>query len=113
MIVYIVAVICVFGIASGQLLFKASAMSFEVSNSYLDKKGLLILFSALVVYGLTTIAWVWVLQKLSLGKAYPLMALAFLIVPVASYFLFNERFAFQYYAGVFFIMFGIYLTVDT
>lgn len=109
--IYFVAVLCVFGIASGQLMFKASAMCFEVSNSYIDKKGILILALALVVYGVTTLAWVWVLQKLSLGKVYPFMALAFLIVPVASYFVFNERFSLQYFWGVLLIMLGIYFTV--
>ncbi|MBW0146834.1 EamA family transporter [Marinobacter arenosus] len=109
--IYFVAVVCVVGIASGQLLFKASAMSFEVANNYFDKKGLLILALALFVYGFTTLAWVWVLQKLSLGKVYPFMALAFLIVPIASYFVFHERFTAQYYLGVVLIMVGIYFTV--
>jgi drug/metabolite transporter (DMT)-like permease len=52
-----------------------------------------------------------VLRKIPLGQAYPLMALAFVLVPIASYFVLNERFTPQYMIGVALIMVGIVLTV--
>lgn len=108
---YFVALICVIGIAIGQILFKLSASYLHQSGSFFDKKTLLTLLSAFTLYGITTIAWVWVLQKIDLGKAYPLMALAFVIVPIGSYFVFDERFQTQYFFGIAFIILGIIIAV--
>lgn len=104
---YFVALLCVLGISAGQILFKLSAMSFHHAGSYTSVRGLLILTAALVLYGVTTLAWVWVLQKIALGHAYPLMALAFILVPLASYFIFQERFTAQYAIGVILIILGV------
>ncbi|MFZ2124702.1 MAG: EamA family transporter [Rhodoferax sp.] len=109
--IYFVAFMCVVGIAIGQLLFKAGANSLQKTGSFFDKTTFLTLLIALILYGVTTIAWVWVLQKIELGKIYPLMALAFVFVPIASYFIFGERFQPQYFAGVALIVIGIIITV--
>lgn len=111
MITYIVALICVLGIAGGQILFKLSALALQKSGSFFDAATILTLFSAFALYGFTTIAWVWVLQKVELGKVYPLMALAFILVPIGSHFIFDERFPPQYFIGVALIMIGIVVAV--
>jgi len=108
---YIVALVCVLGIAIGQILFKFSAMALHESGSLFEPKTALILLSAFALYGVTTIAWVWVLQKIELGRVYPLMALAFILVPLGSHFLFGEKFQPQYLLGVVLIMIGIIITV--
>ncbi len=108
---YVMALICVLGIAAGQILFKMSASSLQSSGSFFDPKTLLTLFSAFALYGVTTIGWVWVLQKVALGKVYPLMALAFVLVPLGSHFIFGERFQPQYFIGVTLIMLGIFVAV--
>lgn len=110
---YIVAFFCVMGIAAGQILFKLSAASMHRAENIFDKRSLIILFIALALYGITTLAWVWVLQKIELGRAYPLMALAFVLVPIGSYFIFGERFNFYYVTGVAIIMLGILLTIKS
>lgn len=109
--IYIVAVLCVLGIAGGQILFKLSASALHKSGSIFDFQTLAILASAFALYGITTIAWVWVLQKIDLGKAYPLMALAFILVPIGSHFVFGERFSFQYFVGVLLIVGGIVIAL--
>lgn len=111
MITYIVALICVLGIAIGQILFKLSAVALHKSGSLFELKTALTLLSAFALYGFTTIAWVWVLQKVELGKVYPLMALAFALVPLGSHFFFGERFQPQYFLGVALIMAGIVIAV--
>ncbi len=108
---YFVALICVLGIAAGQLLFKLSAMSLQRTGSLFHLDTLTTLFAAFALYGITTIAWVWVLQKIELGKVYPLMALAFVLVPVGSYVMFGEKFQSQYFLGVAVIIAGIIITV--
>jgi drug/metabolite transporter (DMT)-like permease len=111
MLVKIIAFLCVLGIVIGQILFKLSANSLHQTGSYFAPKTAVTLFSALVLYGVTTIAWVWVLQKIELGKVYPLMALAFILVPLGSHFILGERFQPQYLVGVALIMIGIVVTV--
>jgi len=106
---YLIALICVFGIAAGQILFKLSATEFNRTGSLLGSGTLIYFIIALALYGITTIGWVWVLQKIELGKVYPLMALSFVIVPLASHLLLGERFQTQYFIGVAIIVIGIIL----
>ncbi len=109
--IYFIALLCVVGIAAGQILFKLSAIALRKNASFFHIETLLLLGSAFALYGITTIAWVWVLQKIDLGKAYPLMALAFVIVPIGSYFILNERFHAQYLLGISLIVIGIIVAV--
>ncbi|OZI32040.1 4-amino-4-deoxy-L-arabinose-phospho-UDP flippase [Bordetella genomosp. 10] len=108
---YFVAVLCVLGIAAGQILFKMCAQSLHRTGSFFVMETATTLFLALALYGITTIAWIWVLQKLDLGRVYPFMALAFVLVPIASHFIFNEQFKPQYFIGVGLIMVGIVVAV--
>lgn len=109
--IYFVILICVVGIAAGQILFKLSAIALRKNATFFHFETLFLLGSAFVLYGITTIAWVWVLQKIDLGKAYPIMALAFVMVPIGSYFIFNERFHTQYLLGISLIVIGIIVAV--
>lgn len=108
---YFVALICVLGIAAGQIMFKLSAVSLKKTGSFFDPSTLLVLGCSFALYGVMTIAWIWVLQKADLGKVYPLMALAFVIVPLGSHLVFGERFQPQYFVGVALIMIGIIVAV--
>jgi drug/metabolite transporter (DMT)-like permease len=111
MLAQVVAVLCVVGLAVGQVLFKASAAALSETGSFFAAKTLATLTSAMFLYGVTSIAWVWVLQKVELGRVYPLMALAFVLVPLGSHLMFGERFNPQYFIGVSLIMVGIVITV--
>jgi drug/metabolite transporter (DMT)-like permease len=111
MMIYISATLCVLGLAIGQILFKLSAASLQRSGSFFDLGTATTLLLAFGLYGITTIAWVWVLQKVDLGRVYPLMALAFILVPIGSHFVFDERFSMQYFLGVALIIIGIIVTV--
>jgi len=109
--VIIIAVLCVVGLAFGQILFKLGAASIANSSSLFTIKTSIILVSAFVLYGVTTLVWIWVLQKVELGKIYPIMALAFVLVPIGSSLFFGERYQLQYFFGVILIMIGIFLAV--
>lgn len=108
---YVIALICVVGIAGGQILFKLSAISLKKTGNIFDPSTMWLLFWALALYGVMTLAWIWVLQKADLGRIYPLMALAFVIVPLGSHYFFGERFQPQYFAGIVLIMIGIFVAV--
>ena len=107
---YLIALTCVLGIAAGQILFKLSAMEFHRTGNLLNHEALTYFVVALALYGITTVGWVWVLQKNELGKVYPLMALSFVIVPLASHYLLGERFQVQYFVGVAVIISGIIIS---
>lgn len=109
--VYFTAILCVIGIAVGQILFKITAIAVKQAGTFLEVRPATLLLCALALYGITTIAWVWVLQHIELGRAYPFMALAFVLVPIGSYFILGERFQFQYFVGVAFILTGIVVVV--
>ncbi|RRJ85242.1 4-amino-4-deoxy-L-arabinose-phospho-UDP flippase [Aestuariirhabdus litorea] len=108
---YLFATLCVIALAIGQILFKASANTLAETGSFLSSKVAIPLLAALLLYAAATIAWVWVLQRIELGRAYPLMALAFVLVPLGSHFAFGEQYPTQYYFGVAIIIAGILLTI--
>jgi drug/metabolite transporter (DMT)-like permease len=110
-VTYLVTVCCVLGIAAGQLLFKASARAIERAGTPFDPSAVMLLGIALALYGITTLAWVWVLQRVDLGHVYPFMALAFALVPLGSYLLFGERFQPQYFLGVGIMVTGLIIAV--
>ena len=107
MTVQIVAVLCVVGLAIGQILFKVSATSPSQTGSIFAHKTATSLFVAMTLYAITSVAWVWVLQNVDFGRVYPLMALAFVLVPLGSHFILGERFHPQYFVGVALIVIGI------
>lgn len=110
MIVYVVAFLCVAGLAIGQLLFKLSSTALASSGTFFSLKSATPLIAAMILYGITSIAWVWVLQRAELGRIYPMMALAFVFVPLGSHFIFGERFQPQYFIGLGLIVIGIIIT---
>ncbi|MFZ5561649.1 MAG: EamA family transporter [Pseudomonadota bacterium] len=105
--IYLLAVGCVIGIATGQLLFKACANAMTAAGGALTPRALVLLVIALGLYGTLTLAWVWLLKHAELGKIYPIMALSFVLIPLASHFLFGEEFTPRYFAGIGLIMLGI------
>jgi len=111
MVTYGVAILCVLGVAVGQILFKISATALAESGSFFAIKPAAIFFAAMCLYGITSVAWVWVLQKAEIGRVYPLMALAFILVPLGSYLVLGERFQPQYLVGVAMIIAGVVIVL--
>lgn len=111
MYIYLLTILCVVGIAIGQILFKVSANSMNKTGTFFAIETLAVFFATMVLYGITSIGWVLILRKADLGKVYPFMALAFIIVPLASRIFFGERFAPSYFIGTALIMAGIVVTV--
>jgi len=101
--------LCVLCISLGQILFKKAAAAFTdpmtwqalVLNSWL--------IASLLLYGLTTIGWVWVLKNVPLHLAYPFMGLAFLIVPLLAWLILGEPLHWKTFAGGLLILAGVAL----
>jgi drug/metabolite transporter (DMT)-like permease len=107
---FVTLILCVLAIAGGQILLKMSAATFL---SHGLRAGLLstTLVAALAIYGLATAGWVWQLRTVALSRAYPFMALSFLVVPMLSVFLLGEALEARYWAGTALIVGGILLTL--
>ena len=64
-------------------------------------------YIALLVYGLATVFWLYILQRIPISLAYPFSALAMVIVPVIAMYLFNEDILGTYWIGLLLIIMGI------
>jgi len=104
-------VLCVIGIAAGQVLFKFVALGMQNTDTVLDSKVLVPFVAALALYAVVTLVWIWVLQFVPLSLAYPFMALSFVLVPVASWLLLAEQLGVRYIVGVLLIGAGVLLAM--
>lgn len=102
-------VLCVTGIACGQLLFKQAATALPPHPTAVDWLTNGWLIAALALYGLTTLGWVWILRHAPLHLAYPFMGLAFLIVPTLAWLFLGEPLHWRTLAGGALIMAGVAL----
>ena len=104
--------LCVVCISIGQLLFKQAASALPSEPQLLDwvLNGWLI--SSLVLYGLTTLGWVWILRHAPLHLAYPFMGLAFLIVPTLAWLFLGEPLHWRTLAGGALILAGVALAAN-
>jgi multidrug transporter EmrE-like cation transporter len=100
-------------LAAGQLLFKRVALSIIGQP---PAAGLLSLFrhpalyTALAIYGASTLLWIWILSRVPLMQAYPWAAAGVAIVPLIGWYAFGERVAPIFWLGVVLILAGILLT---
>jgi drug/metabolite transporter (DMT)-like permease len=104
---------CVVAIISGQLMFKIVGL--ELAGTGLmglasNMKAAAILIAALAIYGLATIAWVWVLQTVPLSRAYLFMSLSFAAIPFLAHWLFGEDLSARAIVGSGLIVAGVVIT---
>jgi drug/metabolite transporter (DMT)-like permease len=99
--------LCVIGIAIGQILFKLTAVSINKAGTAIALPPALLFFAACSIYAITSVGWVYVLRSEELSKAYPTMALSFVIVPLLSHFFFGEKFTPLFLFGTVCIVMGI------
>jgi drug/metabolite transporter (DMT)-like permease len=104
--------------STGQMLFKKTAISITaLSNDLGEAAGMIDsiiraiqipwFYFALIIYGLSTVLWLYILQRIPLSIAYPFSALAMLIVPIFSFLIFKERLSYSYFMGSILIVSGI------
>ena len=98
-------------LSGGQILFKKVAL--EGPKDFLSASGLIQLalypwfWAALALYGLATLLWIHILQTMPLNLAYPFVALGFILVPVAAFFLYKEPVHLQTIIGTAVIIAGL------
>lgn len=108
-ILFALTLLCVTGIACGQLLFKKAAGAMSAASGWQAQLLNGWLWAALALYGVMTLLWIWILRHAPLHIAYPFMGLAFLIVPVLAWALLGEPLTWQTLAGGALILAGVAL----
>jgi drug/metabolite transporter (DMT)-like permease len=101
--------LCVLCISIGQLLFKKAAAVLPATFSVAALFGNGWLIASLILYGLTTLGWVWILRHAPLHLVYPFMGLAFLIVPMLAWLFLGEPLHWRTLLGGLLIMAGVVL----
>jgi multidrug transporter EmrE-like cation transporter len=98
--------------AIGQLLFKASRLA-QPDASIIQLFFQVELWVGLVLYGLSAVTWLWVLSKVPLSYAYPILALSFPIVVALSAFTFSETISLVQAGGLALIIIGVSMLART
>jgi drug/metabolite transporter (DMT)-like permease len=101
------ALVCVIAISFGQILFKTVSIEVQKTGTWFSETVLLYAGSALVLYGGATLLWIYLLRFVELSRAYPVMAMSFVIVPIFSSWLFGDRLSGAYLGGVLLITVGV------
>ena len=100
---------CVLLICIGQVLFKFSALRADPKGGLWALATSPYLLAAGAIYVSATFLWVVQLKYVPLNRAYPVFALAFVIVPLISNWLFGERLSLPYLLGSTLILAGVSL----
>lgn len=109
----VLTLLCVVGIALGQVLFKMAAVTLDVSAPPLLQLRAIFLnpvfLAALAIYLAATALWIWILRVVPLTIAYPFMALAFVAVPLLGAALLGEALNERIFAGTALIVAALYV----
>lgn len=98
----------------GQVIIKWRALKLSQEPSVVNYLFAMLtdlgVLSGLGAAGAAAVLWIWAIQRLELSYAYPLMALTFAIVPVASHLMLGESLRPLRLGGIAVIVFGVVLT---
>lgn len=104
--------VCVLGIAAGQVLFRLAAQRIQAADWLHTLVLNPWLWTALVVYGVATLLWIWVLRTAPLHRVYPFFALAFVLVPFLESWVWAHPVRWQSWAGGVIIAIGVVIAVS-
>ena len=92
--------------AGGQLLFKQARIA-TPDASLIELFLEIYIWMGLALYGLSSVSWLWVLSRVQLSFAYPVLALSFPLVVGLSAVLFGEMVTPTQWAGVGLVIVGV------
>jgi drug/metabolite transporter (DMT)-like permease len=108
--IYAIVAAALFCTVAGQLLFRGAALAANKNATWLNLHSMSLFAIAIVSYGVMTILWANALREVSLSRAFPIMALAYLIIPLAEHQLYGQPLPWNTLAGGGVIIAGIALT---
>lgn len=103
------------GMAAGQVLFKTAALQMPATGTVGQKCLALALnptfLAAVLLYGLLSALWVWILTTVPLSRAYPFVALAFVLTLSAGVLFFGEALSLRLLLGSALVLAGLMVIV--
>ncbi len=110
---FIVIIFCVAGISAGQILFKLASRALNGGQPLIHALVSPYFIFGILIYGAATLAWIWQLSKVDLSRAYPLMTLSFIFVPLMSTYVLGESISPRYWVGLALILLGLYVILSS
>lgn len=107
------AIVCVALSSAAQIVMKLgmrpAAGSEGVGATYLHALTSPLVWAGLMLYGLSAVAWLWVLSRLDVSLAYPLVSLGFVFTLAVGMGWLGEPFSWQRLGGCGLIVAGVLL----
>jgi len=104
-----------FGMAAGQVLFKTAALQMPETGTLANRVFALALnpsfLLAILLYGVLSALWVWILTTVPLSRAYPFVALAFVLTLSAGVLFFGEALNIRLLLGSALVLAGLMVIV--
>lgn len=112
--IYLFAIISIVLGAVAQFCLKMGVMRSEFDSHIQPEKipGLLLdvwFLSGIAAYGLSMIIWLYVLSRLELSKAYPLVSIGYILTTAMACIWLGESLNWQKSAGIILIICGVFL----
>jgi len=101
----ILLTLAAFSAAGGQLLFKIGARGRENFFEFIN----ITILVGILIYGIATIIWIYVLSYEKLVNVYAFTALTFVLVYLCGIFILNEKVSIAGIVGIFLVIGGLYL----
>lgn len=111
--VYFFLLFSLISLCIGQVLLKKSALGLSQLETPFHLALNPLFLTAVTIYALSMLSWLYVLQHLSLGRAYAFTSSAFILIPLLSHYFFGERLNIQFFLGAGLIIAGVILTVKS
>lgn len=69
-------------------------------------------FAGLSAYFLSTVFWLYLISRVPLSLAYPMLSLGYIVIALISWIVFKEKISLINWAGIFLIMLGVSLVAQ-
>jgi drug/metabolite transporter (DMT)-like permease len=109
---YFILIVIATGISASQVAIKYAATAFREGVGIFDWRFIVPLGISLSLSAVTQLVWLWVLQFVGLARAYMVLSSTFILVPIASAFLFHDSLSPRFTLGIVLIVIGVFLTVQ-
>jgi drug/metabolite transporter (DMT)-like permease len=109
--IYILLLINILLLVSGQTLWKMGLTGIELKFSLQDIVKLFFnpyIFVGLIIYGAATVIWLYILSRAELSLVYPLQSLCYVTAAVAAVLIFKENIPLTRWGGLGLIVLGAY-----
>lgn len=109
--IYVLIALNIILLVLGQALWKLGMNKVQLQLSF---EGIIkvifnpYIFSGIVIYGVATVIWLYILSKADLSKVYPLQSLCYVVAAIVAIVIFKEQIPVTRWFGIGLILAGAY-----